>query len=161
MTAIVLDYYRSRSTMLPQVDGFLLMARDFYKKAMELKAEQGANNRRLATVAAVHSLEMFLYGFFERRPELGVSSYREKGDETLGARAALSEFQESLRRNGVLPDKREMSHRNQVIALVRHRDSIIHHAVEISEEELTRGLRADSRFVGEYGLEVAEIDLLQ
>jgi len=75
--------------MLPQVDGFLPMARDFFRKAEELRLEGGANNRRLAAIATVHAVEMFLYGLFERREDLALSAFRDNGTDTLGLRDAL------------------------------------------------------------------------
>src|SRR3546814_5499423 len=50
-TAMVLDYLARPNDFLAQVDGFLLMARDFFRKAEELRLEGGANNRRLAAIA--------------------------------------------------------------------------------------------------------------
>src|SRR3546814_17530867 len=40
---VVLDYLANRNQMLAQVDGFLLMARDFFRKAEELQHDGGAN----------------------------------------------------------------------------------------------------------------------
>src|SRR3546814_3424591 len=69
-TAMVLDYLARPNDFLAQVDGFLLMARDFFRKAEELRLEGGANNRRLAAIATVHAVEMFLYGLFKDREDL-------------------------------------------------------------------------------------------
>src|SRR3546814_15580198 len=68
-TAMVLDYLARPNDFLAQVDGFLLMARDFFRKAEELRLEGGANNRRLAAIATVHAVEMFLYGLFKDRED--------------------------------------------------------------------------------------------
>ena len=75
-TYLTLNYLMRRKEILPQVDGFLLMARDFFRKAEELRFEGGANNYRLSAIAVVHAVEMFLYGLFERREDLGLSAYR-------------------------------------------------------------------------------------
>ncbi|WP_432289331.1 hypothetical protein SLT36_31835 (plasmid) [Aminobacter sp. BA135] len=50
VAAMVLEYLARQNEMLPQVDGFLLMARDFFRKAEELRLEGGANNRRLSAI---------------------------------------------------------------------------------------------------------------
>jgi hypothetical protein len=42
VAAVVLEYLERRGAMLPQVDGFLLMARDFFRKAEDLRLEDGA-----------------------------------------------------------------------------------------------------------------------
>src|SRR3546814_4325153 len=81
-TAMVLDYLARPNDFLAQVDGFLLMARDFFRKAEELRLEGGANNRRLDAIATVPAVEMFLYGLFKDREALGLSAFREHGAET-------------------------------------------------------------------------------
>jgi len=161
VTTSVLDYFEHRSTMLPQVDGFFLMARDFFKKAIDLRVEGGANNRRLAAIAAVHALEMFLYGLFDASPGLGVSAYRDKGDETLGPREAIRALQEALQRSGDLGERQGLSYRDQISSLIRERDNIIHHASEITDEELSRGLTAVGAFIRRYGADLIQLDLLQ
>src|SRR3546814_1066862 len=95
---MVLDYLARPNDFLAQVDGFLLMARDFFRKAEELKLEGGINNRRMAAIATVHAVEMFLYGIFERREDLALSPFRDNGFETLGPREALRSLQDSLQR---------------------------------------------------------------
>ncbi|MER9598297.1 hypothetical protein [Mesorhizobium sp. M0244] len=72
----------------PWAEDFVLVRRDFFRKAEELQLEGGANNRRLAAIATVHAVEMFLYGLFERREDLALSAFRENGTETLGPRTA-------------------------------------------------------------------------
>lgn len=161
VTAIVLDYLEHKDSMLPQVDGFFMMARDFFTRAIELRIEGGVNSRRLGAIAAVHALEMFLYGVFERRPDLGVTAYRDKGDETLGPRSALAALQGALRENGNLEPRQSLSHRDRLSALIRARDNVIHHASEISDQELARGVEAVGRFISLYGVMLAETDLLQ
>src|SRR3546814_4053262 len=76
--------------------------RDFFRKAEELRLEGGANNRRLAAIATVHAVEMFLYGLFKDREDLGLSAFRENGAETLGPREAMGQLQTALRRVGEL-----------------------------------------------------------
>src|SRR3546814_20970772 len=71
-TAMVLDYLARPNDFLAQVDGFLLMARDFFRKAEELRLEGGANNRRLAALTPVHAVEMFPFGLFNTREDLGL-----------------------------------------------------------------------------------------
>lgn len=161
VVAVVLEYLEKRSSMLMQVDGFLLMARDFFRKADALRLEDGANNRRLAAIATVHAVEMFLYGLFERREDLALSAFRENGTETLGPREALRALQTSLRRIGVLAELRQLSYRDQLSSLISHRDSIIHRAHEISPAELDFGMKNARRFIEKYGAELLNLDLLQ
>ena len=161
VTACVLDYLVRRSDLLPQVDGFLLMARDFFRKAEELRLEGGANNRRLAAIAAVHAVEMFLYGLFERRDDLALSAFRENGTETLGPREALGALQVALQRIGTLRPPQRLPHRDQLSSLVGRRDGIIHRAHEISAAELDAGISHARRFVTHFGKELLQLDLLQ
>jgi hypothetical protein len=158
---MVLEYLARRSEMLAQVDGFLLMARDFFRKAEEFRLEGGANNRRLAAIAVVHSVEMFLYGLFERREDLALSAYKENGTETLGAREALRALQDALQRIGVLKAPQRLSHRDNLSSLIGRRDGIIHRAHEISEAELDDGIRHARRFITRFGKDLLNIDLLQ
>jgi hypothetical protein len=161
VAATVLDYLRRRGAILPQVDGFLLMARDFFRRAEALCLEGGSNNRRMAAIAAVHAVEMFLYGLFERRDDLALSPFKENGAETLGPREALRALQDSLQRIGVLAAPRRLKHRDQLSSLIGHRDGIIHRAHEISEAELDAGLRHARKFIETYGPMLINLDLLQ
>jgi hypothetical protein len=161
VTTAVLDYFANASAMQPQVDGFFLMSRDFYRKAQELALEGGTNNRRLAAIAAVHATEMFLYGLFERRPDLGLSAYRDDGTTTLGPREALSALQSALWGAGLLTKPRRLLYRDQLSGLVGKRDGIIHRAHEISENELAEGLLAVRSFIVTYGADLATLDILQ
>src|SRR3546814_18509926 len=94
---MVLDYLARPNDFLAQVDSFLLMARYFFRKAEELRLEGGANNRRLAAIATVHAVEMFLYGLFKDREDLGLSAFRDNGAGTLGPREAMGQLQTALR----------------------------------------------------------------
>lgn len=161
ITSLVLSYFVRRSAMLPQVDGFFLMTRDFIRKAQELQEDAASNDRRIAAIASVHAMEMFLYGVFERREDLGLSAYKENGVETLGPREALAALQSRLLALGLLPEGRRLRYRDQLSALVGKRDAIIHRASEISSEELRGGMQAVERFVEEYGAQLVKLDLLQ
>jgi hypothetical protein len=161
VAGMVLEYLARQSEMLPQVDGFLLMARDFFRKAEELRLEGGANNRRLAVIATVHAVEMFLYGLFEKREDLALSAFRDNGTETLGPREALRAFQDSLQRLGMLTAPQRLPHRDNLSSLVGRRDGIIHRAHEISEAELDDGLRHARRFIERYAKSLLDLNLLQ
>jgi hypothetical protein len=161
VAGLVLEYLARQSEMLPQVDGFLLMARDFFRKAAELQLEGGANNRRLAAIATVHAVEMFLYGLFERREDLALSAFKENGTETLGPREALRALQDALQRIGVLTPPQRLPYRDNLSSLVGRRDGIIHRAHEVSEVELTEGMRYARRFIERYAKQLLNLDLLQ
>lgn len=161
VATLVLEYLARQSEMLPQVDGFLLMARDFFRKAEELRLEGGANNRRLAAIATVHAVEMFLYGLFERREDLALSAFRDNGTETLGPREALRALQEALQRIGALTAPQRLPHRDKLSSLVGRRDGIIHRAHEISEAELADGMFHAQRFIERYAKDLLDLNLLQ
>lgn len=158
---VVLAYLNNKTQMLAQVDGFLLMARDFFRKAEELQLEGGANNRRLAAIATVHAVEMFLYGLFERREDLALSAFKENGTETLGPREALRALQDALQRIGVITAPQRLPHRDKLSSLVGRRDGIIHRAHEVSEAELSEGMRDARRFIERFSKELLNLDLLQ
>ncbi len=161
VAALVLEYLARRSEMLAQVDGFLLMTRDFFRKAEELRLEGGANNRRLAAIAVVHAVEMFLYGVFDRREDLALSAFKENGTETLGPREALRALQDALQRLGVIAAPQRLPHRDHLSSLIGRRDGIIHRAHEISEAELDEGFRHARRFITRFGKDLLKLDLLQ
>lgn len=161
VTAAVLGYLARRSDVLPQVDGFLLMARDFFRRAEELRLEGGANNRRLSAIAVVHAVEMFLYGVFERREDLGLSAYRDNGVETLGPREALGELERALQRIERLSQDQRLPMKDQLRSLIGRRDGIIHRAHEISETELDSGIRHARSFIEQLGYELLELNLLE
>ncbi|TAU38388.1 hypothetical protein ELI44_30105 (plasmid) [Rhizobium ruizarguesonis] len=161
VAGLVLEYLARQNEMLPQVDGFLLMARDFFRKGEELRLEGGANNRRLAAIATVHAVEMFLYGLFESRDDLALSAFRDNGTETLGPREALGALQSALQRIGVLAAPQRLPHRDNLSALIGRRDGIIHRAHEISEAELDAGLRQARRFIERFAKQLLDLNLLQ
>lgn len=161
VVTLVFDYFSQSATVLEQVDGFLLMARDFFRKAQELAYDGGVNNRRLATIAAVHAMEMFLYGIFERRTDLGVSAYVDRGDQTLGPRESLGALQRALQSIGLLQANRQLRYRDQLSGLVGQRDMVIHRAGEITSDELERGMKAVKEFIMHYGNDLMQLDLLQ
>ncbi|TIW67707.1 MAG: hypothetical protein E5V60_07810 [Mesorhizobium sp.] len=161
VAGLVLEYLARQNEMLPQVDGFLLMARDFFRKAEELRLEGGANNRRLAAIATVHAVEMFLYGLFEGRDDLALSAFRENGTETLGPREALGALQSALQRIGVLTAPQRLPHRDNLSSLIGRRDGIIHRAHEISEAELDDGMRHARRFIERFAKSLLDLNLLQ
>lgn len=150
-----------RSDVLPQVEGFLLMARDFFRRGEELRLEGGANNRRLSAIAIVHAVEMFLYGVFERRDDLGLSAFRDNGVETLGPRGALAGLQTALQRIGRLSEHQRLPGRDQLSSLIGRRDGIIHRANEISETELDNGIGHARRFIERFGSDLLELNLLE
>jgi hypothetical protein len=158
---VILAYLANKGQMLAQVDGFLLMARDFFRKAEELQLEGGANNRRLAAIATVHAVEMFLYGLFERREDLALSAFKENGTETLGPREALRALQDALQRIGVLTAPQRLPHRDRISSLVGRRDGIIHRAHEVSEAELAEGMRDARSFIDRFAKLLLNLDLLQ
>ncbi|WP_153003998.1 hypothetical protein [Pseudomonas sp. ICMP 10191] len=158
---VILGYLTNRAQMLAQVDGFLLMARDFFRKAEELQLEGGANNRRLAAIATVHAVEMFLYGLFERREDLALSAFKENGTETLGPREALRALQDALQRIGVIMPPQRLPHRDRLSSLVGRRDGIIHRAHEVSEAELSEGMRDARGFIDRFARQLLNLDLLQ
>ncbi len=160
-THLVLSYLLRRKEVLPQVDGFLLMARDFFRKAEELRFEGGANNRRLSAIAVVHAVEMFLYGLFERREDLGLSAYKENGVETLGPREGLRRLQDALRRIGRLGEHQLLPRRDQLSSLISRRDGIIHRAHEISDAELEEGIRQARGFIEKIGADLLDLNLLE
>ena len=160
-TAVVLGYLARRSDVLPHVDGFLLMVREFFRRGEELALEGGVNNRRLAAIAVVHAVEMFLYGVFEIREDLGLSAYRDDGAATLGPREALAELQSALRREGRLGEHQRLPRRNQLSSLIGRRDGIIHRAHEISETELGTGVTHARRFIERMGDDLLKLNLLE
>ena len=161
VTTIVLGYLARRSDVLPQVDGFLLMARDFFRRGEQLGLEGGANNRRLSAIAIVHAVEMFLYGVFEQRDDLGLSAYADQGVQTLGPRGALRELEGALQRIGRLSRDQRLPHRDQLSSLIGRRDGIIHRAHEISQAELHKGIAHARQFIENTGEELLELNLLE
>ena len=146
--------------MLPQVDGFLPMARDFFRKAEELILEGGANNRRLAAIATVHAVEMSLYGLSNRREDLALSAFRKNGSETLGPREALRALQDALQGIGVIQPLQSLSHPGNISALAGRRDGL--------SIERTRQVRRNSmmgcvtrKFIEKYARALLNPNLLQ
>lgn len=161
VTSLILEYLAKKSEILAQVDGFLLMSRDFFRRAEHLQSEEGANNRRLSAIAAVHSVEMFLYGLFDVREDFGLSAYRDNGADTIGLRQALVALQDALRRMNMLGAAERLSQVETLRSLISKRDGIIHRAHEISEAELTTGIKHARRFIEKYGRELLGLNLLQ
>lgn len=161
LTSVVIEYLEGEATLLPQVDGYFLMARDFQRKAEELAHDGGLNDRRLAAVASVHAIEMFLYGLFEKKPDLGLSAYRTNLRETLGPRDALGALEKQLKALGFQAENRCLSFRQQIAALIDKRDAIVHHADDITRDQINAWLPSTRGFMEQYGAELLKLDLLQ
>ena len=70
-------------------------------------------------------------------------------------------MQERLYEAGLLVLPRRLAFRDQITSLISRRDSIIHRAHEISDEELRTGLKNVRAFIDHYGAQLATVDLLQ
>lgn len=158
VTRVVLQYLHDAPTMLSQVDGFLLMARGFFQRAEDLAWEDGPNNRRLAAIATVHAVEMFLYGVFQHRDDLNLSAFRSSGTETIGLRDAMRALQDALR---ISQPGASLKFRDQLSSLVGRRNGIIHGADEISATQLAEGMKAAKSFIDKYSYDLLKLDLLQ
>ncbi len=68
---------------------------------------------------------------------------------------------DGIRQSWAIAKQQTLSRRDQLSGLIRERDNIIHHASEITEEELSRGLKSVGAFIQKYGTDLIGLDILQ
>jgi hypothetical protein len=133
VTAQILEYFQSRTERPSAVNSYLQSARSLLLKSEQLTLSEDNADGPLATVAAYHGLEHFLYGCLLEM-DANELIYAEKGF-SIGFNAALGVLERALRDGGKLGANVRLPYRQQLQHLAAKRDMFIHRAEAISMAE--------------------------
>jgi hypothetical protein len=150
ITAQILDYFQSRTERPGSLNSYLQSARSLLLKSEQLTLSEDNADGPLATVAAYHGLEHFLYGCLLEM-DANELIYAEKG-ATIGFNAALGILERSLREGGKLGPNARLPYRQQLQHLAAKRDMFIHRSESISMAEAFGFVATCRAFVQRYDL---------
>ena len=160
LSGAILEYWRDLSSLKPVDTSLLRLARDFFRKAEELALEGGSSTRKLAIIAAFHSIEFFLYGVMSD-VRYNIDYFRESGSETIGFRVALGNLEKHLKDEGKIAAKARLRYRQQLNDLASRRDQIVHKGHDIDQQATSELLHAARSFITHYAREFLDLDLFQ
>jgi hypothetical protein len=158
LTVIVLELFDLVKTWTVQLSDYLRTTQRFIHRAERLTDEGGAGDRQLAVVAAYHAVEFFLYGLLSEQT-INQKIFN-NGGSTIGARRALTLFQEYLQNAGHLKRNDVLAYRNSLDHLASLCDQVVHKGLSVGEDDC-RDLVGDSqRFISHYSATILGGDIL-
>jgi hypothetical protein len=153
LTAQVLEYFQSRTERPAALNSYFRSARALLLKSEQLTLSEDNADGPLATVAAYHGLEHFLYGcLLEMDPNELI--YADAKGTTIGFNAALGSLERTLKDRGELAPNARLPYRQQLQHLGAKRDMFIHRAESISIVEAFGFVATCRAFVQRYDLPV-------
>jgi hypothetical protein len=158
---LVLEYFaRERRAHQPS-DRFTQAAIQLIGRANDIVAHDYTDfaDRALAIFAIHHAVEFFLYGVLQL-PSVDINIYANE-KETLGLRQALASLRDHLRAIDKLKPAQELSFRTQISDLANDRDSSVHKARDIQQDQLRTHLETAKKFVSKYSHMTMGRDILR
>jgi hypothetical protein len=153
VTAQVIEYFQSRAERPGTVNSYLKSARSLLLKSEQLTLSEDHADGPLATAAAYHGLEHFLYGcLLQMEPDEPI--YADTKGATIGFNAALGVFERTLQKRGQLKANARLPYRQQLQYLGAKRDMFIHRAEPISASDAFAFVATCRAFVQRYDLSV-------
>jgi len=159
MTVIVLELLKLKDTHPLVLDHYQSVSRGFLQRSKKLLLEDNANSRRLAIIAAYHSLEAFLYSLLSS-PNINIPIFDNKGVNTIGMRKALNKFQDHMRKIGVMKSTEALYCSNSLDRLAYLRDQVVHKAIDVTESECCSLIDDAASFITKYSLQIFGFDVL-
>jgi hypothetical protein len=154
ISLVVLEYF-SRVHSYKPMTGLLKLSKEFFRRAEELAAEGGGPSRRLAIIAAFHSVELFLYGIFSDE-NYNIDYFKPNSGDTIGLRTALGELESHLKQT---KGPHRLKWRQQMSDLASRRDQIVHKGHDIDVSTVNDLMKSTRSFLSHYGKELLGIDL--
>jgi hypothetical protein len=153
-TVLVLETLKYLELSRPHAqDVYLAASAGLLKRSLLLSLEDSATSYRLAVLAAHLGIESLLYSILQNRNITSIWD-REHKNQTIGMSAALTAFQEWLKKAKKLRPDEIIHHRNSVERLAHLRDEVVHKATEITVGECRNLVEESLKFATEYSLEV-------
>jgi hypothetical protein len=131
ITAQVIEYFQSRAERPGTLNSYLKSARSLLLKSEYLALSEDDTDGPLATAAAYHGVEHFLYGCLLQM-DSDQEIYADKKGTTIGFNEALGALERTLQERGQLPARARLPYRQQLQYLGTKRDMFIHRAESIS-----------------------------
>lgn len=151
VTAQVLEYFQSRLERPGALNSYLKSARALLLKSEQLSLSEDNADAQLATTAAYHGLEHFLYGCL-----LTIDSaepiYADNKGTTIGFNDALGAFERALKEQGKVSSNARLPYRQQLKHLGAKRDMFVHRAESISIGDAFSFVATCRAFVQRYDL---------
>jgi hypothetical protein len=151
VTAQVLEYFQSRLERPGALNSYLKSARALLLKSEQLSLSEDNAEGPLATMAAYHGLEHFLYGCLLAM-DLAEPIYADNKGTTIGFNEALGAFERALKELGKVPSNARLSYRQQLKHLGAKRDMFVHRAEAISVGDAFTFVAMCRAFVQRYDL---------
>jgi hypothetical protein len=152
LTSQVLEYFESRVQRPGTLSSYLKSARSLLLKSEQLALSEDQTDVLLATAAAYHGLEHFLYGCILQMDSDEII-YGDKGT-TIGLNSALGVFERALKARGELQPNSRLPYRQQIQHLHNKRDMFIHRAESIQMTDAFGFVATCRAFVQKYDLTV-------
>lgn len=123
--------------------------REFVAVAKQLLEQGGDANTKMAAVALAHGLEFQLYSFLSS-PDLSIPIFRKDGQQTIGAREAISKFRDHLVSKGKVREGAGLKLQSQISLMISARDAVVHKNASVSRGDMIQWVREVESFVQFY-----------
>jgi hypothetical protein len=157
-TELLVEYFRVRDQRGKFPNRYLESARMFLQSSERLASSDDVVDAPLATIAAYHGLEHFLYGCILVLSEN--ESIEQSGGKTIGLRDAMPVFLRCLKTRGLVSESSQLPQQTQIRELATKRDHAVHRASEIRLDEARQHVSCARKFVTQFDLSVLRFRLL-
>jgi hypothetical protein len=123
--------------------------REFMEVAKQLLEQGGDANAKMALVALTHGLEFQLYSFLSA-PDIAINIFRKDGQQTIGAREAISIFRDHLVNEGKVREGAGLKFQSQMSLMISARDAVVHKNATVLRSDLLQWIREVEMFVQFY-----------
>lgn len=130
LTSLAIEYFQKKTERGRLQNSYLRSARSLLLSAEQMVLSHDDGDASLATAAAYHGVEHFLYGcILELDAEESI--YADSKGQTIGLHEALGAMQRSLQKKGILSDLSSLPYRQNLKQVASKRDMFIHRAEPI------------------------------
>ncbi|WP_299986781.1 hypothetical protein [uncultured Ruegeria sp.] len=123
--------------------------RAFVEIAKQLIEQGGSENAKMAIVSLVHGLEFQLYSSLSS-PDISANIFRKGGQQTIGARDAMSMLREYLIGKGELGTDSTLKFQSQISLMISTRDSVVHKNASVSRSDISHWIKEVESFANLY-----------
>ena len=153
ITSLAIEYFQSRTHRGTAYNSYLSTARLLLMRAEQMILSEDDSDASLATTAAYHGVEHFLYGcILELNADESIQS--DNKGTTIGLGEALGAMERSLRKRGLLGQQDGLPYRVQLKQLGSKRDMFIHRAEPISKKDAISHVATCRGFVERFDVPV-------
>lgn len=103
----------------------------------------------MSIVALTQGLEFQLCSFLSF-PDLAINIFRKNGQQTIGAREAISKFRDHLVTKGKVREEAGLKFQSQISLMISRSDAVVHKNASVSRSDLLHWVREVESFVKFY-----------